>query len=90
MPARAACTVQCKKQASNKQPLAELEVMAATGGPENSVIKLHIYDLTGGLAAQLSQAFLGKLQDSQYMYEPIKVRTLQLIIRSVLFYRKAY
>ena len=61
MPARAACSA--SKRAS-KQPLAELEEMAATGGPENSVIKLHIYDLTGGLTAQLSQAFLGKLQDS--------------------------
>ena len=35
--------------------------MSATDGPESNVIQLHIYDLTRGLAAELSPVFLGKI-----------------------------
>lgn len=34
--------------------------MSATDGPESNVIQLHIYDLSRGLAAQLSPSLLGK------------------------------
>ena len=35
--------------------------MATPGGQESSKIQLNVYDLSRGLAAQLSPAFLGKL-----------------------------
>lgn len=35
--------------------------MSVTDGTESNVILLHIYDLTRGLAAQLSPALIGKL-----------------------------
>ena len=42
--------------------------MSAAGGQASDVILLHVYDLTRGLAAQLSPAFLGKLISVTHVY----------------------
>ena len=39
--------------------------MAATDGPHSNVIQLHIYDLTRGLAAELSPSLIGALSEPQ-------------------------
>ena len=51
-----------------------LKVMAAQDEPQGTRIQLNVYDLTRGLAAQLSPAFLGKQRSKCFVlsrYFPI-------------------